>query len=121
MEYIGSNFQPLIHTAIAANRLTAFYYPLEYDSIWTPRVVCIVVAAIAGVAIALGVGSFPILALTQCYCIDENVSWDAYVKQLSDEGLIGADLSGDVVSVTALCNKIFVYIEIDSNRFMRGC
>ncbi|KAH7720074.1 hypothetical protein AAVH_12495 [Aphelenchoides avenae] len=54
VEYIGSNFQPLIHTAIAANRLTAFYYPLEYDSIWTPRVVCIVVAAIAGVAIALG-------------------------------------------------------------------
>lgn len=107
VDFVGSNLQALFHTAIAANRFTAFYFPLEYDSIWTPRVVRAVILILIGIAIALGIGSFPVLALTQCYCIDENADWDSYKKQMASEGLIGTDFYVDVVS--------FVYVFTEKN------
>jgi hypothetical protein len=102
--YIGSNFQPLAHTAIAANRLTAFYFPLHYDSIWTPRVVRVVLLVITGLAIALGIGSFPILALTQCYC----TSGDAYDNQMALEPLLGANFKEDTVSAISEIAELFL-------------
>lgn len=49
---IGSTLQPLIHTIVSFNRLTAFAFLLRHSSIWRPRTVLIAVilAALGSIA-----------------------------------------------------------------------
>lgn len=55
VEPIFSHAQPLLLTAIAANRFTAFCLPLKHSSLWRARPTVVVVAVIAVMSTFLGV------------------------------------------------------------------
>lgn len=51
--YVGRHYQPLCHTAIAVNRLTAIAAPLNHAIIWRRRNVILVLVAMAITAVLL--------------------------------------------------------------------
>lgn len=65
---VGAACQPLLHLAIAVNRLTAFALPLTNSDLWRPQRIVAVLVVVAFVALLLGTSGALWLAIRRWGC-----------------------------------------------------
>lgn len=65
---VGAAAQPLLHLAIAANRMTAFALPLTNSALWRPRRIVVVLVVVMLLSLLLGTSGPLWLAIRRWQC-----------------------------------------------------